>query len=240
MQQKLGDVGSIGSTAPLAFFVVDPAFPNTRGDADAVRARGRARRAGGVRRTRLAIRLILTGRNTPRAPRATRRSRETRVAHNGLAQVSALPSSGQSPLALRRRGSQESLLAERAPAPSPRSEPRRHNRFCHLSHSSPPTESAARACPGLHTTSARSLAALAVTAFPHQGFPVRSRTWALTHLLYIGIGNFPGQAVPGSSAPVESLSRRKPGTNITTGVAPVRWTVNCFRDRSLHPLPRGY
>src|SRR2546425_9532268 len=160
MQQKLGDVGRIGSTAPLAFFVVDPAFPNTRGDADAVRARGRARRAGGVRRTRRAIRLILTGRNTPRAPRATRRSRETRVAHNGLAQVSALPSSGQSPLALRRRGSQESLLAERAPAPSPRSEPRRHNRFCHLSHSSPPTESAARACPGLHTTSARSLAAL--------------------------------------------------------------------------------
>src|SRR5713101_4688362 len=89
MQQKLGDVGRIGSTAPLAFFVVDPAFPNTRGDADAVLARGRARRAGGMRRARLAIRLILTGRNTPRAPRATRRSRETRVAH-GPGQRSAV------------------------------------------------------------------------------------------------------------------------------------------------------
>src|SRR3989442_5546737 len=106
MQQKLGDVGRIGSTAPLAFFVVDPAFPNTRGDADAVRARGRARRAGGERRTRLAIRLILTGRNTPRAPRATPRPRETRVAHNGLAQGSDLPSPGQSTLPLPRPRSQ--------------------------------------------------------------------------------------------------------------------------------------
>ena len=98
-------------------------------------------------------------------------------------QVSALPLSGQSPLAPRRRGWQETLLAERAPAPSLRWERRRHNRPCHLSQSSPPTESAVRACPGLRTTSARSLATLAATASPHQGCLVRSRTWASMHLL---------------------------------------------------------
>src|SRR5207249_1915325 len=77
--------------------------------------------------------------------------------------ISAPLSWGRSSFEPRRHGWPESRPAEHAPEPSLRRGRCRHNRSCRLSRSSAPTGSAAPACRGPSTTSARSLAALAVT-----------------------------------------------------------------------------